>query len=490
MRFKLLMAIVTVGVAGCTQSNEVITDLHPSPRVTGEYSTQIQPILDRSCGTASCHGGGPFGFAGGLDLTSYKGVMRGSKFGAVVIAGSPFMSHLVQTINPTDTTLSPISSLQMPAGRNPLSRPEIETIARWIRNGARDDAGNPPFPEPRPAGKVFFTSQAVDLVGVMDRATHLVTRYVTVGNQLPFNTTPESPHNVQVDYQGAYFYVTLIRTNKLKKYDATTYQFLGEVSAGTSPAHVVVSRDGSKAYVTNFEQTAGRVHVVNTATMRVIKVIAGGTAMKATHGAHLSEDGRFLYVGSNGTDMINVISTETDSVVANIPVAPTVPPFGSFRYRPYQIAVRNDDKFIYAALYGTGHVAVIERIGDTFVWRDSITVGIRPLQCAVTPDGRFLYVCNQGSGSVSVIDAQTNRLFTTIINVGQQPHGVDVSADSRTVYVTCENVQGGEPPHHPVTGSTAPGFLAVIDVGTQSVIRRVEVGGFAAGVSAYPRRGN
>ncbi len=490
MRFKMLMAAVAVSAAGCTQSNEVITDSQSPPRIAGEYSSQIQPIFDRSCGTSSCHGGGPAGFAGGLDLTSYDGLMRGSKYGAVVISGSSFMSHLIQTINPSDTTLSPISSVQMPAGRNSLPRSEIETIARWIRNGARDDAGNLPFPEPRTTGKVFFSSQSVDLVGVMDMTTNLVIRYVTVGNRLPFNTTPESPHNVQVDDQGAFYYVTMIRSNKLKKYDAVTNQFLGEASVGTSPAHVVITPDGSKAYVTNFDQSVGRVYVVNTATMRVTKVITGGNAMKATHGARLSQDARFLYVGSNGTDIINVINTQTDSVVANVPVAPTVPPFGSFRYKPYQIAVRSDDRFIYTTLNGTGQVSVIERVGDTFVWRDSITVGVRPLQCEVTRDGRFLYVCNQGSASVSVIDAQTNRFFTTIINVGQQPHGIDISDDSRTVYVTCENIQAAEPPHHPISGSTDPGFLVVIDVGTQSVIKRVEVGGFAAGVSVFPGRGN
>jgi hypothetical protein len=57
------------------------------------------------------------------------------------------------------------------------------------------------------------------------------------------------------------------------------------------------------------------------------------------------------------------------------------------------------------------------------------------------------------------------------------------------VYVTCENVRG-EPPHHPVYGSVAPGFLVLIDVASQAVIKRIEVGGFAAGVSVYPGKGN
>lgn len=487
---SLVLFVTILVFVGCNQLNEVT---HPQrKKSTGEYSTQIQPIFDRSCGTSSCHGGGAHGFGGGLDLTSYEGVMRGSRYGTVVISGSPFMSHLLQSINPNDTMLSPISSVQMPAGRSPLPQSDIQTIATWIRNGAKNDDGALPFAEPSPLGRVFFSSQSVDLVGVIDRATHLITRYVSVGFPLPLTTPPEAPHNVQIDDQGRYYYVTLIGSGKLKKYDAATNQLAGEVAVGSSPAHVVLTLDGAKAYVTNFDQTVGRVYVINTATMTVRKIISSNTFMKATHGARLSHDGRFLYVGSNGLDILNIIDVQRDSLVMNLGVVPSVPPFGSFVYKPYQIAVRSDDKFIYMTLQGTGQVAVIERrLGsDTFVWSDTIRVGSAPLQCEVTRDGRFLYVCNRNSGTVSVIDAQANRFLTTITNVGQQPHGIDISDDSRTAYVTCENVQAAEPPHHATVGSTVPGFLTLIDVGTHSVIKKIEIGGFGAGVSVYPGKGN
>jgi YVTN family beta-propeller protein len=378
----------------------------------------------------------------------------------------------------------------MPASRSPLPTNELQTIVQWIRNGARNDAGAIPFPEPRPFGKVFFSSQSVDLVGVLDVSTNLIMRYTTVGNSLPFNATPESPHNVQIDDQGRFYYVTLIRSNRLRKFDAVTQQLVGEVTVGTSPAHVVITADGTKAYVTNFDQSFGRVFAVNTATMTISKTISS-SQMKGTHGARLSNDGKYLYVGSNGLDLINIILVERDSLVATIPVAGDVPPFGSFVHKPYQIAVRSDDQFIYTTLNGTGRVSIIERTGDTFrLFSDSIRVGLNPLQCEVSRDKRFLYVCNRGSRSVSVIDALNNRFLTTVVEVGPQPHGIDISDDSRTVYVTCENISSPEPPHHPTVGSTAPGFLSVIDVGTQSVIRKIEIGGFGAGVSVYPGKGN
>lgn len=471
-------------IAGCKDQGT-----SPAP-ATGEFSTKVKPILDRSCGGPSCHGGGPRGNADGLDLTSYAGIFRGSRTGTVVVSGNPYMSLLVQSINQTDTTLSPLSSARMPLSRDPLPNEEIQTIVQWIRDGARDDDGSLPFPEPRPLGKVFFSSQAVDLVGVLDISTGLVMRYVRAGNTLPFSTPPQSPHNVQIDDLGRYYYVTLVRGNKMLKFDARTNEQLGEVAVGVSPAHVVITPDGSKAYVTNFNVSVGQVFDVNTSTMTVSQTIAVPNLMKATHGARLSHDGRYLYIGNNGTDLISIIQTSNDSVVAHVPVAGDVPPIGSFSYKPYQIAVRSDDRYVYVTCNGRGLVSVIERVGDTFAWRDTIRVGQKPLQCEVTRDGRFLYVCNQGSASVSVINAQTNQLLTTIDSVGRQPHGIDITDDSRTVYVTLENILGGDPPHHPVSGSKNPAFIAIIDVGTNRVIRKIEVGGFAAGISVFPGRGN
>jgi len=217
--------------------------------------------------------------------------------------------------------------------------------------------------------------------------------------------------------------------------------------------------------------------------------------MRKTHGARLSHDGAYLYVASNTGDLLNIIATANDSVVASLHLGTGLPSPGTFLYKPYQVAVRSDDRFIFITCSGNvdggghGAVSVFERTGDTFSLAGLVGVGAFPLQCEVTRNGRFLYVCNRGSNSVSVIDTDTRGVVATISDVGPQPHGVDITEDSRTVYVTCENVTG-EPPHHPVTGGRSPGFLVVIDAGTNQVIRRIEVGGFAAGISLSPGRGN
>jgi YVTN family beta-propeller protein len=487
-----LPTLLLILLASCAEKNEVVQPPHTT---AGKYSTEIQPIFDRSCGSADCHGGGPRGFAGGMDLSSYAGLFRGSRYGTVVTPGSAFMSPLMHVINWGDTTLSPVADARMPVGRNELSRGDQLTIARWIDAGAPDDNGQSPFAVPGPGGRLYFTSQFVDMVGVIDLSTGLIARYVSAGNPLPITQATLSPHLVQIDDQGKYYYVTLINDTRLRKYDAATHRLLGEAVVGTSPAHVVVTPDGQDAYVTNFNSTVGRVYHVKTATMTVANVISvPGVFMLGTHGARISQDGRYLYVTATASDNVTVIQTSNDSLITQIRVV-NDGQIVSGMYVPYQVAVRNDDSLLFVTLSCPtlgipGAVSIIRRSGDQFTLEDTVRVGRRPLQCEVTPDGRYLYVANQVSGSVSVLDAHTGAVVTTIANVGTQPHGVDISQDSRTVFVTLENQGGVDPPHHPTVGGKSPGFIAFIDVATQQVYRRVEVGGFAAGICVYPGRGN
>ena len=483
---SVLAALFAVLFFSCLPKNEVIDSSAPS----GRFSTDIKPIFDRNCNSSDCHGGTPHGYAGGMNLTTYKGVFDGSRFGTVVVSESPFMSHLVQTINRFDTTLSPVSSVGMPSSRDPLPAQDVEKIVQWIRDGAPDDDGSLPFPDPRPEGKVFFTSQYTDLVGVLDIRTRLIMRYVTVGNPLPPTGVLQVPHNVAVDDQGKYFYVTLLNANKVRKYDVATYRLVAEASAGLSPAHVVITADGSKAYVTNFD-SQGRIYVLNTATMTVRKILSAPLSMRQLHGERLSHDGQYLYTADTGSDMMSVIETSTDSIVAHVPLAPDVPvPVGSNVYQPYQVAVRGDDRFIYVTLYNRGFVSVIERTAQGFVFRELVPVGRNPIQLEVTRNGQYVYVCNSGSGSVSIIDAQANTPFAVIDSVGKQPHGIDITEDDRYAFVTCENRIAGDPPHHPLAGSTSPGFLAIIDLARNTVLQRIEVGGYTAGVAITPGRGN
>jgi hypothetical protein len=70
----------------------------------------------------------------GLDLTSYAGLMKGTKFGKMVIPGDPESSNLMWLL---DWRASP--ELRMPHVKKKLSTCDRDAIRAWIREGANDN---------------------------------------------------------------------------------------------------------------------------------------------------------------------------------------------------------------------------------------------------------------------------------------------------------------------------------------------------------------
>ena len=89
------------------------------------FSIDIRPLFEASC--IQCHGG-----AGGLDLESYEGVITGGNTGAVVDPGVPENSLLVHRL---DGSVPPVMPLDAP----PFPQPDIDRIAQWILEGAKDN---------------------------------------------------------------------------------------------------------------------------------------------------------------------------------------------------------------------------------------------------------------------------------------------------------------------------------------------------------------
>ena len=97
------------------------------------FKDDILPLLKWRC--ASCHEPGGSGYEkSGLDLTSYAGLMKGTKFGAMVIPREPESSNLMLLL---DWRAAP--ALRMPHGKKQLSSCDRSTIRTWIRQGAKNN---------------------------------------------------------------------------------------------------------------------------------------------------------------------------------------------------------------------------------------------------------------------------------------------------------------------------------------------------------------
>jgi hypothetical protein len=97
------------------------------------FSNDVHPLLKTYC--AECHvNGGDGQLASGFSVDSYASVMKGTKFGPVVVAEDPLSSSLYRLIS---GKVDP--SIQMPHSREPMQVSEIALIEQWIEQGAMDN---------------------------------------------------------------------------------------------------------------------------------------------------------------------------------------------------------------------------------------------------------------------------------------------------------------------------------------------------------------
>ena len=95
------------------------------------FAEDIAPIFKGWC--VSCHQPGGEGYnASGLDLTSYDGLMKGTKFGPMVIPGKPDTSNLIVLIEGR-------AKISMPFGHKPLPDCLRNNIWTWIFEGAKNN---------------------------------------------------------------------------------------------------------------------------------------------------------------------------------------------------------------------------------------------------------------------------------------------------------------------------------------------------------------
>ena len=106
------------------------------------YKRDIRPILIANC--LKCHDGkGEGSTASGLNLKTYDSLMKGTKFGSMVVPGSALSSNFYRVL--TDAVdpkirMPPQTDDSLAVGRGePLTEGQIRNIELWIDQGARDN---------------------------------------------------------------------------------------------------------------------------------------------------------------------------------------------------------------------------------------------------------------------------------------------------------------------------------------------------------------
>ena len=97
------------------------------------FKLDVQPILQSRC--TQCHAPGGAGYReSGLDLTSYQGLMKGTKHGPIVVPRDPFTSNLNVLVEGRASR-----NIQMPHHERPLLQLQQRILANWVKQGAQDN---------------------------------------------------------------------------------------------------------------------------------------------------------------------------------------------------------------------------------------------------------------------------------------------------------------------------------------------------------------
>jgi len=154
----LILAAGLVATAAGAQDAEKLT-----------YDDHIRPLLENKC--FSCHN--PDKKKGGLELTSYAGLMNGGSGGAVVDAGNPQGSRLW-------TCSSRKEEPFMPPEGAPLDAKDLTLLSKWIAGGLLQAKGSVAKASARPKVDLSFAGGAGRPAGPVARPEHVLLEPVIV----------------------------------------------------------------------------------------------------------------------------------------------------------------------------------------------------------------------------------------------------------------------------------------------------------------------
>ena len=231
---------------------------------------------------------------------------------------------------------------------------------------------------------------------------------------------------------------------------------------GKSPNFIVLSPDGTKAYVTSYAD--GRFLEIDLAQKVVTRSVAVGVAPL---GFALAEGGKTAIIAVRDSGTATIVDLETFRIVADVkagakPNSVAVDLRGYYAYvvdsgrsstgtlhivdirernvigtvrlgsSPFGIVVSPTSEQVFILMGGTDEVWVVDPGTQSVV--SKLPVGDGPDGIAITPDGKRVFVANSRTGDLTVIDADMLQVRITI-PVGKMPFGVTVSPDGKNVLV-------------------------------------------------------
>jgi YVTN family beta-propeller protein len=190
---------------------------------------------------------------------------------------------------------------------------------------------------------------------------------------------------------------------------------------GLSPATAAYDSTKGEVFVTT--QGTGNLSVISDVSNTVVATVpVGGITLGSAYDSVKGE----IFVTDLDNSNVSVISDATNTVVATIPVG------GS----PYGVAYDSGKGEVFVTNSGSDSVSVISDATSKVV--ATVSVGVRPYGVAYDSGTGEVFVTNGGASTVSVI-ADSNNTVVATITVGIHPYGIAFDSGKSELYVTNYN---------------------------------------------------
>ncbi len=438
----------------------------------GNYPSDVGKIMVYKCATSGCHNNLSYLASGGLNLTTWNDMFKGTNSGSSVIPFRADFSSLCYFVN-TYTDLGIINSPTMPFNGSALSRQEVECIRNWINDGAPDVNGNIKWADNPLRKKIYVVNQGCDVVTVFDSETQLPIRYITVGN----NAGIEIPHVVKVSPDGQFWYVVFVNNNIMQKFRCSDDALVGEAVLGANLDWntFTITDDGKKAFCVAWTSN-GHVASVDLVNMKLITNLPGLTY---PHGVALNAANDSIYVTGQSGNFIYALDTALS--MKNQIVLNGAPLTYSSSLDPHEIMLSPDKTQFYLTCEKSNEIRVLN-IASYAVTTIPNIYNAKEMALSTSKNKLFITCMDDTTSFVGqhgcVVMMDVNFPYNIQkIKVGYMPHGIGVDESKKLIYVASRNIYSNGPaPHHTSVCNGRNGFVNYIDLNTLQVLtKRTEV---------------
>jgi YVTN family beta-propeller protein len=258
---------------------------------------------------------------------------------------------------------------------------------------------------------------------------------------------------------------TLLVLNKvdatLAFVDPASQQVLARVPTGEGPHEVVVSSDGTLAFVSNYgAQTPGSsLSVIDVAARKELRRVDLGL-LRRPHGLAFADGKVYLTAEANRlVARYDPASNQIDWVM------------GTGQAGTHMVVANQDATRVITTNIGSDTISVLERGANPLAWNvTTIGVGRGPEGMDVSPDGRELWTAHSRDGAISIVDLSAKRVTATLDAQTKRSNRLKFTADGKLVLIS--DLDAGE--------------LVVLGVADRKPVKRIKLGTAPEGILVPP----